>query len=409
MLKIFLLILNVSVINYMQASEPNHFIAPQIAQAPKLCLIPGAGLNYCQHKVRAIHEIKTMLLQHTNTLNMAVINSVIASIHCARKKQLQLHEKLTIIDYSLPSNKKRLWIFDLQQKTLLFHTYVSHGIKSGVTNTAFFSNQVNSKATSLGVYTAEKAYYGRHGLSLKLHGKERHHNDRAYQRAIVMHGAWYMDERFIKKYGRPGRSWGCPAIPLNFVKPIINTIKGGSLFVVYYPGYKWQTKSNYLRCSNISYIENSAALRFISSKPAKEARGEIYYIDKNNNQRREAHDPVLVMEVLNYEHYFKTQVPLKRMIRRQINKTEYVALNDLELQQLTPSHLKMLGFVVPKIKIVRGHYVGTYFKFVELGEIKSIRLISDPSEASSVYSIAFINHKSLQLRSTKHFIRWLGL
>ena len=108
-----------------------------------------------------------------------------------------------------------------KEKKLLFHTYVSHGITSGTLLTNYFSNKYNSKASSIGVYKTEKAYYGREGLSLRLDGLDRSFNDNASNRSVVMHGGWYVDEHFIKKYGRPGRSWGCPALPLNFINPLL--------------------------------------------------------------------------------------------------------------------------------------------------------------------------------------------
>jgi hypothetical protein len=170
------------------------------------------------------YQIKHMLQE--KALRAPVIDKVMQSLDCADKYGVEHTPIVTVIDYALPSNQKRFWVFDLKKKKVLFHTYVSHGIKSGLLRSEYFSNKHNSKASSIGVFKTKQSYYGRHGLAMRLKGLEPHINDYAEGRSIVMHGGWYMEEPFIKKYGRPGRSWGCPAIPKSITKHLINTIKG---------------------------------------------------------------------------------------------------------------------------------------------------------------------------------------
>ena len=122
---------------------------------------------------------------------------------------------LAIIDMVLPSSAKRLWVFDLHTRQLMLHDLVAHGKGSGVVYATHFSNEVNSDATSIGVYRTGKAYVGNDGLSLRLYGLEPGFNDNAYQRDIVIHGAAYVSEVFVKQYHRTGRSWGCPAVSLH--------------------------------------------------------------------------------------------------------------------------------------------------------------------------------------------------
>lgn len=141
--------------------------------------------------------------------------------------------KLTIVDFSKSSNEKRFFVVDLKKRKLLFTSYVSHGKNSGELYAKKFSNSDGSHKSSLGFYITSNTYYGKHGYSLRLKGQEEGFNSKAEQRAIVMHGAKYVSEDFIKKYGRLGRSWGCPALPLNLSKSVINEIKGGTCLFIF--------------------------------------------------------------------------------------------------------------------------------------------------------------------------------
>jgi hypothetical protein len=99
---------------------------------------------------------------------------------------------LTLIDFSLSSNVKRLWIIDLNTKTVLFNSLVAHGRNTGNEFAASFSNKSESFKSSLGFYATGEVYQGKHGLSLRLDGLERGVNDNARARAVVMHGADYV-------------------------------------------------------------------------------------------------------------------------------------------------------------------------------------------------------------------------
>jgi hypothetical protein len=152
---------------------------------------------------------------------------------------------LSIMDLSQSSKAKRLYVIDMEKKSLLFNTYAAHGRNSGQEFATSFSNTLNSLKSSLGFYLTEETYKGAHGLSLRLQGIEDGINDIAEQRGIVIHGASYVSETFIHKNGRLGRSHGCPAVAEELCEPIINAIKGGSCFFMYYPD------STYLELSKI--------------------------------------------------------------------------------------------------------------------------------------------------------------
>ncbi len=142
---------------------------------------------------------------------------------------------LTLIDFSLSSNVKRLWIIDLNTNTVLYNSLVAHGRNTGDEFANSFSNKAESFKSSLGFFSTGEVYQGKHGLSLKLDGLQRGMNDNARARAVVMHGADYVAESFIKNHSRLGRSLGCPAIPMNMTKEVINTIKDKSCLFIYHP------------------------------------------------------------------------------------------------------------------------------------------------------------------------------
>lgn len=142
---------------------------------------------------------------------------------------------ISIIDFSKPSTEKRLFVIDVRNSKLLFNTYVAHGVNSGREMANEFSNSPESNKSSLGFYETENTYIGKNGYSLHLVGLERGINDNAYDRAIVMHGAGYVNEGFIRSQGYLGRSWGCPAVSPKLSKPIIDKIKNGTCLFIYNP------------------------------------------------------------------------------------------------------------------------------------------------------------------------------
>jgi hypothetical protein len=150
---------------------------------------------------------------------------------------------LSIVDLSLPSSKKRLFVIDLKTYKLIFHTYVSHGKNSGKEMATQFSNEPRSGESSLGFYVTGTTYIGHHGYSLRLNGKEEGINDNALTRGIVMHSAAYVNERMVAKHGFIGRSEGCPAIPRILYKKIIEKIKNGSCLFLYSPDPFYTTHS----------------------------------------------------------------------------------------------------------------------------------------------------------------------
>jgi len=153
---------------------------------------------------------------------------------------------LTVIDYSKPSTADRLWVFDLRSRALVYEELVAHGQGSGGNLATMFSNEPETHRTSLGLFVTADTYVGKNGYSLRLDGLDRGFNDRARERAIVMHGAPYVNAAFAREQGRLGRSWGCPAVSEGVARQLIDRVKGGNLVFAYYPDQKWLASSRFL-------------------------------------------------------------------------------------------------------------------------------------------------------------------
>jgi L,D-transpeptidase-like protein len=153
---------------------------------------------------------------------------------------------LSICDFSQSSSNQRMYVIDVRNRRLLYRTYVAHGINSGETFANSFSNTDESCKSSLGFYVTSTTYYGSNGLSLRINGLDRGFNDHAARRSIVIHGAPYVSQRILNKYGVMGTTFGCPAIPTEMTDQIIPTVKNGSCFFIYFPSKKYLAQSTVL-------------------------------------------------------------------------------------------------------------------------------------------------------------------
>lgn len=188
------------------------------------------------------------LSRQAPALNKSVLHKAIAAMDCAISGGLQPADRLAVIDFSLPSSEPRLWIFDLPNKSLLLEELVAHGKNSGDNFATAFSNTEGSHQSSIGLFRAQESYVGRHGYSLRMDGLEPGINDKARDRAIVIHGADYVDPDWIERHGRIGRSQGCPAVRQEVAGQVVDNLKGGQFVFSYYPDKDWLRTSSYLNC-----------------------------------------------------------------------------------------------------------------------------------------------------------------
>ena len=180
--------------------------------------------------------------------NPHAIDVATRALSCAlRAHAVEAPRTLSLIDYSLPSSQPRLWVFDVAQRRLLFEELVAHGRNSGGDGPATrFSDRDGSLMSSLGVYRTGDTYSGHNGYSLRLQGLDAGFNDHASERAIVIHGAWYVSPQMAATQGRIGRSWGCPAVRPSIAHQLIDAIRDGSLVVAYYPDETWLNRSAFV-------------------------------------------------------------------------------------------------------------------------------------------------------------------
>ncbi|WP_051189321.1 murein L,D-transpeptidase catalytic domain family protein [Daejeonella oryzae] len=195
-----------------------------LTKTSKVNNVVSAADLFDQHVTDVYNKIGLQASQ----LDFAVFKKALVGYYNFKDASLisKNHNVITIVDFNKPSTKKRLWIVDLDNSKLLFNTLVAHGQGSGDNMAMNFSNTENSHQSSLGFYITSDIYFGKHGLSMKLDGMDKGFNSNARERAIVVHGAEYVSQSFVNSRGRLGRSHGCPALPVELTKTIIDNIKG---------------------------------------------------------------------------------------------------------------------------------------------------------------------------------------
>ena len=182
-------------------------------------------------------------------ISPGVLQLALGAVSCAvNSGAIEMPRTLTVIDYSLPSTDERLWVFDVPSGRVLFKELVAHGRNTGENMATSFSNVMNSRQSSLGLFVARDTYVGSNGYSLRMNGLEPGFNGNAMERAIVMHGAPYVDAALAKQQGRIGRSWGCPALRDAIARDVIDTVRGGGVIFSYYPDKTWLSGSQFLNC-----------------------------------------------------------------------------------------------------------------------------------------------------------------
>ena len=226
--------------------DPKEEAKPEI-QNIKTSLPALKKSNSSEDNSTAIYN--SISFENSNTLNPEVFEKAFLGFTNLKiaGKLPETSNLISIVDFSLSSTQKRLWVIDLEKKVVVFNSLVAHGKNTGEEFAQKFSNTESSYQSSLGFYITESTYNGSNGYSLKLLGMDPGYNDAALQRAIVMHGADYVSEDFIKSQKRIGRSWGCPAVPRALAEPIINTIKGKNVLFIYYPDEQYLSTSEWLK------------------------------------------------------------------------------------------------------------------------------------------------------------------
>lgn len=181
-------------------------------------------------------------------LDAEVLGKAVSAMHCAVSHGMEPAQSLAVIDFSLPSSERRLWIFNLDERSLVVEDLVAHGRHSGDNYASSFSNVRGSNQSSLGLFRTQESYFGKYGYSLRMDGLEPGINDRARERAIVIHPADYVDPDWIERQGRIGRSFGCPAVRHEISDTVVDALKDGQFMFSYYPDETWLKQSAFLNC-----------------------------------------------------------------------------------------------------------------------------------------------------------------
>ncbi len=194
-------------------------------------------------------ELRSRLLAAAPDIDSAALSLALEARDCAiGSGTVSASQRLALIDYSRPSTERRLWVFDLTQPRLLSTEFVAHGRGSGENFATAFSNRDGSHQSSLGLFLTADTYIGGNGYSMRMDGLEPGINDNARARAIVMHGARYVDPGLAAHQGRLGRSYGCPALRPAIAHQMIDLLKQGQLLFAYYPDRDWLARSRFFRC-----------------------------------------------------------------------------------------------------------------------------------------------------------------
>ena len=220
----------------------------------------AAVTSICAFSVAAANvplKLTDTLNQAAPTLNNKVLSTALSAMQCALSHGAEPAKRLAVIDFSLPSSEKRMWIFDLHSKKLVLHDFVAHGNRSGDNFATSFSNTNGSHQSSIGLFRTAESYQGKHGYSLRMDGLEPGFNDRARERAIVIHSADYVNPSWIQSQGRIGRSQGCPAVRPEIGSTVVDNLNGGQFMFSWYPDQQWLQSSIYLNCRKQLVASNS--------------------------------------------------------------------------------------------------------------------------------------------------------
>jgi hypothetical protein len=246
-----LIALVVCVLGVALALPGSALVAVAEAQAPAIpATPPDVSDVQVGPEIGAGHGLVNIAAAESTGVSRPVLDLALDAVTCAVSTgDIAMPPTLTLIDYSLPSTERRLWVFDLRTGEVRFHEFVAHGKGTGDNLAEHFSDAMNSHQSSLGLFVTGDTYVGSNGYSLRLDGLEPGFNSHARERAIVMHGAPYVNASVAATQGRLGRSWGCPALSEAVAHDVIDLVRGGGVIFSYYPDETWLQTSRFLHCT----------------------------------------------------------------------------------------------------------------------------------------------------------------
>ncbi|TPE42533.1 murein L,D-transpeptidase catalytic domain family protein [Pontibacter mangrovi] len=264
MVRVFLTALTLGILSFTIATPET---APATAAKPAAAATVVDAAEVAALKEAAfdnhVQQLYTAAGLKAKGLSYDVFEKAVIGFQNFQRLHLASSDKsiLSIVDFTKSSSKKRLWVIDLNAKKVLFNSLVAHGRNTGQDKAMQFSNSSGSYMSSLGFYLTDATYYGKHGLSLRLNGMDEGFNTNAMERAIVVHGADYVSDAFVKQYGRLGRSLGCPSVPKEISKDVIEAIKDKTVLYIHGNDRKYTSR----------YLNNTKAIEFYAAQAGADA------------------------------------------------------------------------------------------------------------------------------------------
>ena len=197
-------------------------------------------LSACSTPTEATNQIKSNEKAHNENLeSYKNIASIVGeeALYVALDRYNKITPpptRMVVVDYTKPSEEERFFVINMVDRVVENKTLVSHAVNSGYRKPYSFSNQANSKQSSIGLFYTNELYHGKNGLSLRIDGVDKGVNDNVRKRFIVIHGSDYAEREFIEQHGMLGRSEGCFAIPMTAHKQILPNIAKQTPMYVHY-------------------------------------------------------------------------------------------------------------------------------------------------------------------------------
>ncbi|MBU4538024.1 MAG: murein L,D-transpeptidase catalytic domain family protein [Bacteroidetes bacterium] len=166
----------------------------------------------------------------------AISQDKVSEIRNYLKGKYYNQDLVVFIDFKIPSNRYRFFIYDLKNSKILHQAIVSHGSGSVTSNSSDlkFSNREGSYQSSLGKYEISNSYVGAFGKSYRLKGLDRT-NSNAVKRAIVLHALDCIPD--VETQNPACLSLGCPMLSKNsfrFAEKYIDTSKKPLILYAFY-------------------------------------------------------------------------------------------------------------------------------------------------------------------------------
>ena len=220
-----------------------------LESASKVDAIPSKELKIENTSIAFENHIKAMYqklnLRKAELEYAPFKTAYVGYLNLKAKKELK-KEILTVLDFTKSSRFERMWIIDMKNQKLVRRELVAHGKNSGHDMVTSFSNKLHSNQSSMGFYVTDAPYIGNNGISMLINGMDKGYNCQARNRAVVMHGADYVNPRTMNHNGRLGRSFGCPAVEMHKAQEIIDYVKDGSCLFIYYKDKKYLSSSKWI-------------------------------------------------------------------------------------------------------------------------------------------------------------------